>query len=1150
MEDRIMKKSFILFTAALSLLACTRIQELEIPNDNLSIFAKTESPTESKTVVESGIHVFWEPGDEIAVFWGEKSAKFTTDITAASGTATFKGTFGNAVWPEDLDLWAVYPFGEDAAFDGETITTTLPSEQIAREGSFGKDMNLSIAHSNSSTLQFYNVGGGIRFSVTEEGIKKVMFEGLSGEIISGNVKIGFEDGLPVVKEVTSGSQFITLLPPSGKKSFEKDTWYYIVAIPGALEGGYKLRFYKDTDYARKVSEKAAVIKRSIFGNIEKADEGTEYEALTTHFPETEEEIIVSNQIAMDITTSIFNMVHGEDVPDPQVLARNILAIDGVLESELNEDQSAIIIKQKDSTYINYLIKYDNVGYPFVSESTTNSVYEAETHIKNIQSINKSAIINQEGMVIPSNKSAVLIIPFYHSDDSQGNNQGGFGVNDLFIEEALSAAGYTLDAPIIDDDATLEKFDINNLCKYGVVIIRTHGVANARTNHGEITTALTTRERIDNKTNPESNSIWGDLSRCIINNKRIYYCSTVPWMEDLATSDTIFPNSLVFTGDCQGMMNPDLRDCFFKYEAAACCGFSNIVAHGTANFAMYRFFNLLGAGTGLHYAHANAVNSQDAINYQHYKEETITNGSQLRSLFRCYLNPKQNKTDLFLNDLTPKELRSTPNSNSVYLSWQSDSINNLNISEIDNYEDGFYMPYLKLERRYSVFIDGKNVGLDITDNHITKDNLGIGTHSWYVVTKVLNDGELCDSFQSKEDYFTVTEEPYYITPEAIDLGLPSGLKWASFNLGASRMSGAGKFFAWGETTPKDDYSVSAYQWCQGSESALTKYCSHSKYGYNGFTDNKDVLDLEDDAAHVHLKGDWRIPTYDEWQELFKKCTAEWTNMEGVDGLKFTSTVAGYTDKWIFIPASGYMYGPTLYGANNGYCWSSSVCVLYQDPYAYAFALSASGTANLMQYRYLGMPIRPVTDESISFIPVTGVTLDKTSISLEKGEKLTLNATIQPADATNKNVSWSSTNPSVATVDAEGVVSAIGDGSARITVTTEDGGMTASCQVTVTTYVPVESISLNRTSVCLVKGESLTLTATVSPSNATDKTLSWRSEDPSVATVDNGRLTALKAGNTTVHVTHVTRAGQTIEAVCSVVVKQAGGSLEGTGEEEWP
>ena len=273
-----MKKSlFIGLVAILGLIGCSRNQEIDVPDANLSLFARTESPAESRTVVESGTHVFWEPGDEIAVFMGEKAAKFTTDITAASGTATFKGTFGDQGWPEELDLWAVYPYSEEAVFDGETLTTTLPSEQIAREGSFGKDMNLSIAHSNSSTLQFYNVGGGLRFSVQEEGIKKVMFEGLSGEIISGKVKIGMdENGKPEVKEVTGGSQFITLLPPSGKETFETGVWYYIIAIPGSLEGGYKLRFYKDTDYARKVSENAVEIKRSIYGSLEKADEGLAY----------------------------------------------------------------------------------------------------------------------------------------------------------------------------------------------------------------------------------------------------------------------------------------------------------------------------------------------------------------------------------------------------------------------------------------------------------------------------------------------------------------------------------------------------------------------------------------------------------------------------------------------------------------------------------------------------------------------------------------------------------------------------------------------------------------------------------------------------------------------------------------------------------
>ena len=133
-----MKKSLIFgLIATIGLIGCTRNQEIEIPEATLSLFARTESPADTKTVVESGTHVFWEPGDEIAVFMGEKSAKFTTDITAASGAATFKGTFGDQGWPEEPDIWAVYPFSEEATFDGETITTTLPSEQIAREGSFG-----------------------------------------------------------------------------------------------------------------------------------------------------------------------------------------------------------------------------------------------------------------------------------------------------------------------------------------------------------------------------------------------------------------------------------------------------------------------------------------------------------------------------------------------------------------------------------------------------------------------------------------------------------------------------------------------------------------------------------------------------------------------------------------------------------------------------------------------------------------------------------------------------------------------------------------------------------------------------------------------------------------------------------------------------
>ena len=181
------KYLFIGLSAFLGFFSCTRNQEIEIPESNLSIIARSETPTDSKTVVEGKTHVYWEPGDEIAAFLGNKSAKFSTDITEPSATATFKGTFGDSSWPEELDLWAVYPYSEDASFDGETITTVLPSEQIARAGSFGKDMNLAIAHSTSNTLQFYNICGGSCFSVYNKGIRSVSFKSINGESLAGKI---------------------------------------------------------------------------------------------------------------------------------------------------------------------------------------------------------------------------------------------------------------------------------------------------------------------------------------------------------------------------------------------------------------------------------------------------------------------------------------------------------------------------------------------------------------------------------------------------------------------------------------------------------------------------------------------------------------------------------------------------------------------------------------------------------------------------------------------------------------------------------------------------------------------------------------------------------------------------------------------------
>ncbi len=164
-----------------------------------------------------------------------------------------------------------------------------------------------------------------------------------------------------------------------------------------------------------------------------------------------------------------------------------------------------------------------------------------------------------------------------------------------------------------------------------------------------------------------------------------------------------------------------------------------------------------------------------------------------------------------------------------------------------------------------------------------------------------------------------------------------------------------------------------------------------------------------------------------------------------------------------------------------------------------------------------------------VAVSSVSLDKTSVSLNVGESVTLAATVKPDNATNKTVSWSSSNASVASVDASGKVSAVAEGTA--TITAKAGDKTATCSVTVTKkVVAVESVTLDKSSLELNEGETATLTATVKPDNASDKTVTWSSSKTSVATVDaNGKVTAVAEGTATI----TAKAGNK-SATCSVTV----------------
>ena len=175
---------------------------------------------------------------------------------------------------------------------------------------------------------------------------------------------------------------------------------------------------------------------------------------------------------------------------------------------------------------------------------------------------------------------------------------------------------------------------------------------------------------------------------------------------------------------------------------------------------------------------------------------------------------------------------------------------------------------------------------------------------------------------------------------------------------------------------------------------------------------------------------------------------------------------------------------------------------------------------------------VTVSSIT-IPVTGVSLNKPYTSLVVGSTETLYAAITPYNATNQNKTWSSSNNDVATVLNSGLVTGISVGTTTITVTTDDGDKTAACTVNVSSIaIPVTGVSLNKVSANLFVGDSETLFAAITPSNATNQNVTWISGSPTVATVSpDGEVTGVSAGSATIIVT--TKDGG-YQAACTINV----------------
>lgn len=304
----------VLFSAFLVAIACSCGKEEvlpEPPSEGMTITASWGDSGQKTVIGEDPTTVLWSPNDKISVFYNEDGLRFTSLNSEPAPTATFMCDYGVIFAAAEgegfADLYGVYPYSDTNEQVGETLVLNVPGQQTAVESSFGRGAFPAVGHSSTPSIAFYNVCGGIRFTLSEDGISKIRVSGNSGEEIAGRVKVRFGDtGLPEVTEIVSGEKEVILSAPSGE-TFRKGEWYYISLLPTDFSSGFTFEFIKREDGSERASRdiKGSVsVRRSVFGSIRNIDSGMSYKVGIASLPVTPSVVVISPGSSVQLSYSI------------------------------------------------------------------------------------------------------------------------------------------------------------------------------------------------------------------------------------------------------------------------------------------------------------------------------------------------------------------------------------------------------------------------------------------------------------------------------------------------------------------------------------------------------------------------------------------------------------------------------------------------------------------------------------------------------------------------------------------------------------------------------------------------------------------------------------------------------------------------------
>ena len=270
---------YVAMIAAMAFTSCQVQDELKSNFSQEMTFTAMSGEGETRTQIDGANagKVLWSPNDAIKVFYGDKAAgTFTYKGTEAVDIATFTGNYSTMTGGIEVGTgsseyyWAVYPNQSGSKYESESVTVTVPASQKATKGSFQNGAFPSIAKSQTPSLAFYNVCGGICFTVSRSDINEIVFEGKNNEDLVGTVKVVMKSGKPVVDAVVEGQKTVTLTG-----ALEAGANYYVSLLPQTLSNGIVVTFSTTSGLKGSCEYDRTTIARSYFSTLSNIDSEVE-----------------------------------------------------------------------------------------------------------------------------------------------------------------------------------------------------------------------------------------------------------------------------------------------------------------------------------------------------------------------------------------------------------------------------------------------------------------------------------------------------------------------------------------------------------------------------------------------------------------------------------------------------------------------------------------------------------------------------------------------------------------------------------------------------------------------------------------------------------------------------------------------------------